>query len=680
MPKKGMEKLRNLGIFAHIDAGKTPLSERFLFYCGRIHRIGEVHDGTTALDYMEQERQRGITITSACTQVKWKDYSLNLIDTPGHIDFTVEVERSMRVLDGAVLVLCGIGGVETQTEVIWHQMDLLKVPRIGFINKLDRTGAEISRVLKDIRDSFPMDSALLHYPIGHEKKFHGIIDLISRKAVTWEVEKPGFNGSQYHVGDIPEEYRQKADYYRKELLETLSYYDEKLMDAFIEGKEISPEMIEPIIRREVIRCNFFPLLCGSALKNIGTQPVLDGVVKYLPSPEDIHYIYGKEPHSGKKIAIELEEEGPFCALVFKIVTDIHKGKLAYIRIYRGSINAGETCLNINTGKSERVQKIFLMHADKEKQIEKAISGSIVAVTGLSSAFTGNTLCDRKNQVVLESIHLPEPVISITVESETVEDKGKMEKILTRMTDEDPTLRMSYDEDNDQTILSGMGELQLEVLLDRLKRDYGISVRSGTPQVNYKESISEEVRLEEELDHTWGNKSYWGQLAIKVSPAEEDDVSIDINLPADFPGEIVRQIRKELENITRSGPYEGYALTRIKLSVEDGRYDPDRSNDFIYHLLVHNLVRKAILQADPFLLEPIMQVEITTPEDFVGTIINDLQGPSVVIKEIKDKYMMKLIHARAPLKRMFGYITRLRSLTQGRATFIMKYSHYAPVVK
>lgn len=678
MAKTEMEKLRNIGIFAHIDAGKTTLSERILFYSGRIHRIGEVHDGTTALDYMAQERQRGITITSACTQVQWKDNYLNLIDTPGHIDFTIEVERSMRVLDGAVLVICSIGGIETQTEVIWHQMTLLEVPRIGFINKLDRTGADISRVLEDIRKSCPMESALLHYPIGSEKEFCGIIDLIHRQAVTWDIQSPSFNGSQFQTGPIPEEYKEEAEKYRKELLEILSYFDEELMNAFIEGHDIPPEKIHSIIRREVINCRFFPLLCGSALKNVGTQPVLDAIIDYLPSPPDLHFIYGKEPHTNKKIAIELEEDAPFCALAFKIVTDVHKGKLVYIRIYRGSISVGETCLNMNTGKTERVQKIYLMHANKEKQIEKAVAGAIVAVHGLNSAFTGNTLCDRKHQVILESIHLPEPVISVTIECETIDDKRKLEKILARILEEDPTLRIAYDEVNDQTILSGMGELQLEILIDRLKNDYGISVRQGTPQVNYKESISQEVTFEEDTVHAWGNKSYWGHLAVRVAPSEEDDVAIDINLPADFPGEIVRQIRDELHNYIKSGPYEGYALTRMKISIINGTYDEERSNDLIFHLLVHNLLQKAILQAKPFLLEPVMHVEITTPEEFVGTIVNDLQGPSVLIKEIKDKYIMKVIYAQAPLKRMFGYITRLRSLSQGRATFIMKYSHYAPV--
>lgn len=670
------DNLRNIGIFAHIDAGKTTVSERILYYCGRIHKIGEVHDGTTTLDFMEEERERGITITAACTRFIWNKKTINLIDTPGHIDFTIEVERAMRVIDGAILVFCAVGGVEPQTEVIWHQTENMHVPRIGFINKLDRAGADCHPVIHDIREKFDIETALVQIPVGMEKEFSGIIDLVDMQMYLWDVENDGSDGASFEILPIPESYLECAKKYRNELLEIISMYDESLMDQYLAGQEIDRALIWKVMKQQVLACEFLPVFCGSALKNIGIQPLLDGILELLPSPSDVGEVpamteKGEEPHS-----IVLSEDGPFCALVFKIVADIHKGNLAFSRIYRGKIRKGESVYNVNTGKTERIQKIIRLHADKEELLEVASAGDIVAFAGFRKVLTGHTLCDRKHPVELESISSMEPVISVTIEAESTKDKQKLDVLLERLSEEDPTIRVSYDEQNDQTLLSGMGELQLEVLLHRIEHEYNFKIRSGTPQVSYRETILQPVSLNEEWTQAVGNNTYWGQLAIAILPDDGDGVSVSVALPDSFPAHMQHVLEAELHNICRSGPFQGYPVAKIRVEITGGIFNPDKSNEMVFRALLHNLFTKAFLNAQPYLLEPVMEVEIVSPEEYVGTIIHDMNSRGGTIGHIRDKGKLKALTATVALREMFGYITSLRSSSQGRANFVMQFSHYA----
>jgi elongation factor G len=678
MPREySLEKTRNIGIIAHIDAGKTTVSERILFYTGKKHKIGEVHEGAAEMDWMEQEKERGITITSAATTCFWRDVRINIIDTPGHVDFTAEVERSLRVLDGGVVVFDGVAGVEPQSETVWHQADKYNVPRIAFINKLDRTGANFYKDLDSIHERLTKNAHPAQLPIGTESDFIGIIDLIERKAQIYQDDM----GTKWEDTEIPEEMKAKAEEYRGKLVEAIVEDNEELMNKYLAGEEIGSADLKKELRKAVCAGKIVPVLCGSALKNKGVQMLLDAVADYLPSPLDVAAVMGLDPQDKeKKIEIKPNDEDKFAALAFKIATDPFVGKLCFIRVYRGTLKAGSYVLNSSRGNRERIGRIVRMHANHREEITEVYAGEIAAVIGLKGTTTGNTLCDEDEPVILESIVFPEPVISIAVEPKTKADQEKLGVALQKLAEEDPTFRVKSDEETNQTLISGMGELHLEIIVDRMKREFGVEANVGQPQVAYRETIKKMAEAEGKYIKQSGGRGQYGHCWLRVEPQEEGKgfEFIDEVKGGAIPREYIPAIEKGVKEALDKGVSAGYPIVDIKVTVFEGSYHEVDSSEAAFKIAGSMAFQDASKRADPIILEPVMKVDVITPENFMGDVIGDLNSKRGQIGEMSDRGQVKVVSAKVPLAAMFGYSTELRSMTQGRASYSMEFSHYSEV--
>ncbi|MBL7058142.1 elongation factor G [Patescibacteria group bacterium] len=683
-----LDKTRNIGIIAHIDAGKTTTTERILFYTGKKHKIGEVHEGAAEMDWMEQEQERGITITSAATTCFWKDYRINIIDTPGHVDFTAEVERSLRVLDGGVVLFDGVAGVEPQSETVWHQADKYKVPRIAFINKLDRTGADFYKDLNSIHERLTKNAYPIQLPIGTEENFKGIIDLFTKQSRIYLDDL----GTKWEDTLVPADMVEKVEEYRNRLIEAIVEEDEDLMDKYLAGEEIPVEILKRELRKAVIINRIVPVMCGTALKNKGVQFMLDAVTEYLPSPLDVPALIGCDPNDPeKKIAVNPVDDEPFAGLAFKIATDPFVGKLCFVRIYAGVLKAGSYVVNIKTGKKERIGRIVRMHANHREEVDEVYAGEIAAVIGLKETTTGNTLCDESRLVLLESINFPEPVISISVEPKTKADQEKMGMALSKLAEEDPTFKVRSDEETGQTLISGMGELHLDIIVDRMKREFGVEANIGQPQVSYRETIKRSAEAEGKYVKQSGGRGQYGHCWIKIEPlvhveGEDEGKSkeaknfefIDGVKGGSIPREYIPAIGKGVREAMDRGVLAGYPLINIKATVYDGSYHDVDSNESAFKMAGSMAFREAVIRADAVILEPIMKVDVVTPEISMGDVIGDLNSKRGQIDEMFDQGQVKLIKAKVPLANMFGYATQLRSMTQGRASYSMEFSHYQEV--
>ena len=676
-----LAKVRNIGIMAHIDAGKTTTTERILFYTGISYKIGEVHEGAAVMDWMEQEQERGITITSAATTCMWKDHTINIIDTPGHVDFTVEVERSLRVLDGAVTVFDGVAGVEPQSETVWRQADKYSVPRICFVNKLDRTGADFYRCVDMIVSRLGATPLVLQLPIGSEGDFLGVVDLVTMRALTWRGETQ--KGDDYTVEDIPADLVDKAAEYREKLLETLSEADDAIMEKFLEGGEFSVEEIQSAIRRATLAYKLTPILTGSAFKNKGVQPMLDAVVAYLPSPLDISGIEGHKPGKEEEILIRQPSDSePFAALAFKIMTDPHLGKLTYVRVYSGRLQTGTAVLNSVKDRKERIGKIYRMHANKREEIESVGAGDIVAVMGLKDTTTGETLCDPSNPVVLESMTFPAPVISVAIEPKTKSDQERLGTAIQRLAEEDPTFQVRSDEETGQTIISGMGELHLEVLVDRMRREFRVEANVGKPQVAYRETITKKV---EKVDYTHkkqtGGSGQFAKVQIDIGPttAEGGGYVFENKVTGGrIPREYIPSVDAGAQEAMENGVLAGYPMVDITVTLQDGAYHDVDSSELAFKIAGSMAFKEGARKANPVLLEPMMAVEVTTPEDFMGDVIGDLNSRRGQVQAMDERAGARVVTALVPLSEMFGYVGDLRSRTQGRASYSMQFDSYAQV--
>ncbi|WP_163329195.1 elongation factor G [Desulfurobacterium thermolithotrophum] len=675
--KVPLEKVRNIGIIAHIDAGKTTTTERILYYTGRIHKIGEVHEGAAEMDWMEQEKERGITITSATTTCFWRDHRINIVDTPGHVDFTIEVERSLRVLDGAVTILCSVGGVQPQTETVWRQADKYGVPRIIFVNKMDRIGADFFKVVADVEEKLGAKPVPLQIPVGAEDDFKGVIDLISMKAIIWEEETLG---AKYHYEDIPADLRDVAEEYREKMLEAIADVDEEIMMKYLEGEEISEEEIKQAIRKGTIELKFFPMLCGSAFKNKGVQPLLDAVVDYLPSPLDVPPIKGINPKTGEEEERPASYDEPFAALAFKILTDPYVGQLTFIRVYSGLMESGSYVYNATRDKKERLARILRMHANKREEIPVLGAGDIAAAVGLRETYTGDTLCDPNHPILLEAMEFPEPVISVAVEPKTKADQEKLSLALQKLAKEDPSFRVSTDHETGQTIISGMGELHLEIIVDRLKREFKVDVNVGRPQVAYRETIRKEVTSEGKFIKQTGGRGQYGHVWLKIEPLEPGKgfEFYETIKGGVVPKEYIPAVEAGVREAMETGVVAGYPMTDIKVTLFDGSYHEVDSSEMAFKIAGSIAFKEGAKKANPVLLEPIMEVEVTTPEEFMGDVIGDLNKRRGRVQGMEARGNAQVIRALVPLAEMFGYATDLRSMTQGRATYIMKFSHYEEV--
>jgi elongation factor G len=674
-----LENIRNIGIMAHIDAGKTTFTERVLFYTGKKHKIGEVHEGAAEMDWMEQEKERGITITSAATTCFWKNKKINIIDTPGHVDFTVEVERSLRVLDGAVAVFDGQAGVEPQSETVWRQADKYNVPRLCFINKMDKMGADFYMSLNSIRTRLNPKAVALQLPIGAEDKLSGVVDVLEKKAYQFS----GFNGVNVEEIAIPEDMKAKVDEYHNELVEKSVECDEATMEKYLSGKEISLAELKVAIRKGVIANAIYPVLCGTALQNIGVQLVLDAVVEYLPSPLDVPEIEASDVRDlEKKCPITADDGKSFVGLAFKITTDPFVGKLCFVRVYQGVLAAGSYIINSNTGNKERIGRLVRMHANHREEIKEIYAGDIAAVIGLKNTTTGNTLCDENNPLLLESIVFPEPVIKIAVEPKTKADQEKMGVALQRLAEEDPTFRVETDEETNQVLISGMGELHLEIIVDRMKREFGVEANVGNPQVSYRETITKTAEAEHKYVKQSGGRGQYGHCSLRVEPMEAgkgfefaDEIKGGI-----IPREYIPAIEKGVKEALLSGTVAGYPMVDVKAAVFYGSYHEVDSSEIAFKMAAIFAFKDACQKAGPVLLEPIMKVEVTTPEEYMGNIIGDLSSKRGQIEEMSDRANIKVVRSKVPLAEMFGYSTSLRSMSQGRANYVMEFSHYAEVPK
>ncbi len=684
-----LAKVRNIGIMAHIDAGKTTTTERILFYTGINYKIGEVHDGGATMDWMEQEQERGITITSAATTCHWKDHQINIIDTPGHVDFTVEVERSLRVLDGAVAVFDGVAGVEPQSETVWRQADKYNVPRMCFVNKLDRTGADFFMCVDTIISRLNATALVLQIPIGAEGDFIGVIDLIGMRALVWRGETQ--IGEDYVVEDIPAELADQAAEWREKLIETISENDDEMMEKFLEGSEPSVAELHAAIRRATLAGTVTPILTGSAFKNKGVQPMLDAVVQYLPSPLDIEGIKGHKP-GDESVEIDRQPDSsqPFASLAFKIAADPHLGKLTYIRIYSGTLNTGTQVLNSVKGRKERIGKIYRMHANKREEIESVGAGEIVAVMGLKDTTTGETLCDPANPVILESMTFPAPVIEVAIEPKTKGDQDKLGVAIQRLSDEDPTFRVHSDEETGQTIIAGMGELHLEVLVDRMRREFNVEANVGKPQVAYRETITKAV---EKVEYTHkkqtGGSGQFGRVIIAIEPnvptGEEDPERGETGYEfvnkvtgGRIPREYIPSVDAGCQDAMENGVLAGFPMVDIKVTLLDGAYHDVDSSEMAFKIAGSMAFKEGARRAGPALLEPVMAVEVTTPEDFMGDVIGDLNSRRGHIQSMDERHGARVVKALVPLSEMFGYVGDLRSRTQGRASYSMQFDSYAQV--
>jgi elongation factor G len=678
MPRKHpIEDYRNFGIMAHIDAGKTTTTERILYYTGKSHKIGEVHEGAATMDWMEQEQERGITITSAATTAFWKDKRLNIIDTPGHVDFTIEVERSLRVLDGAVCVLDSNQGVEPQTETVWRQGDKYKVPRIVFANKMDKIGADFFQCLKDIVDRLGAKPVAIQLPIGAESQFKGLIDLVRMKAVVWDDEALG---AKYHDEDIPADMLDQAKEYREKMVEAAVELDDDAMTAYLEGKEPDEATLKRLIRKAVITAAFFPVLCGSAFKNKGVQPLLDAVVDYLPSPLDVPPIHGINPDNGEDVIREPKDDAPMSLLGFKIMDDPFVGTITFCRIYSGTLNSGTGVVNSTRERKERVGRMLLMHANNREDIKEAFAGDIVALAGLKETRTGDTLCDPDKPVILEKMEFPDPVIEIAIEPKSKADQEKLGVALAKLATEDPSFRVSTDPESGQTILKGMGELHLDIKVDILRRTYKVDANIGAPQVAYREKITKAVTVDYQHKKQTGGTGQFAQVKIVVEPMEpgsgfEFDNKI---VGGAVPKEYIPGVEKGLESVLGAGVLAGFPVVDLKVSLIDGRYHDVDSSALAFEIASRAALREALQKGGSVLLEPIMKVECVTPEDYTGSVIGDLNSRRGQIQGQDMRGNANVINAMVPLANMFGYVNTLRSMSQGRATFTMQFDHYEQV--
>ena len=679
MPRDySLDKIRNIGIIAHIDAGKTTFTERVLFYTGKKHKIGEVHEGEATMDWMEQEQERGITITSAATTCFWNDCRINIIDTPGHVDFTAEVERSLRVLDGGVVLFDGVAGVEPQSETVWHQADKYKVPRVCFINKLDRTGADFYKDVASIHERLTKRAFPVQLPIGQEENFQGIIDLFKEKAFIYKDDL----GKDVEEIEIPDDMKEKAKEYRNQLLEAIAENDEALMNKYLGGTEtVSIEEWKAALRKAVLALNVIPIFCGSALKNKGVQRVLDAVCDYLPSPLDVGAAIGFDPKDPeKKIERQPADNEPFSALAFKVAVDPFVGKLIFFRVYSGMINAGSYILNASTGDKERLGRIVRMHANHREDVEEVFAGEIAAAVGLKNTITGHTLCDPDHPVILESIIFPTPVISIAVEPKTKADQEKMGMALARLAEEDPTFKVKSDPETNQTVISGMGELHLDIIIDRMKREFKVEANVGQPQVAYRETIKDTAQAEGKYIKQSGGRGQYGHCWLRLEPNETGKgyEFIDEVKGGAIPREYIAPINKGIQEALGAGVVAGYPVVDIKATVYDGSYHEVDSSEIAFKIAANMAFREACKRAKPILLEPIMKVEVVTPESFMGDVIGDLNSKRAQINEMRERGQIKVIDAEVPLSEMFGYATELRSMTQGRASYSMEFKNYQEV--
>ncbi|MGM9817043.1 MAG: elongation factor G [Lepagella sp.] len=684
--KDELQFTRNIGIMAHIDAGKTTTSERILFYTGKTHRIGEVHDGAATMDWMEQEQERGITITSAATTCFWtyadEKYKINLIDTPGHVDFTVEVERSLRVLDGAVATFCAVGGVEPQSETVWRQADKYNVPRIGYVNKMDRSGANFFEVVRQLREVLGANPLPIQIPIGAEESFKGVVDLITMKAIFWHDETMG---AEYSIEEIPASLRDEAEEYHDKMLETLAECDDALMEKYFDDPStISEEEIRTAIRKGTLAMQINPMLCGSSFKNKGVQTLLDAVCAYLPSPEDAGAVEGHAV--GDPDTVESREpsaEAPMSALAFKIATDPYVGRLCFFRVYSGEVVAGSYLLNTRSGKKERVSRLFQMHSNKQNPMEKIGCGDIGAGVGFKDIRTGDTLCDENNPIVLEAMEFPDPVIGIAVEPKTQKDLDKLGVGLQKLAEEDPTFRVETNEETGQTVISGMGELHLDIIIDRLRREFKVECNQGRPQVTYKEAITKPVELRETFKKQTGGRGKYADIIVRIEPADEDFEGslqfVDEVKGGNVPKEYIPSVQKGFQTAMKNGVLAGYPVERLKVTLLDGSFHPVDSDQLSFELCAIQAFKHGCEKAGPVLQEPIMKIEVVTPEESMGDVIGDLNKRRGQVEGMENSRSgARIVKAKAPLAEMFGYVTALRTITSGRATSTMSFSHYAEV--
>jgi elongation factor G len=672
-----LEKTRNIGIMAHIDAGKTTTTERILFYTGINYKLGEVHDGTATMDWMVQEQERGITITSAATTSNWRDHRINIIDTPGHVDFTIEVERSLRVLDGAVAVFCSVGGVEPQTETVWRQADKYRVPRIAYVNKMDRVGADFFRVVGMIEDRLGARPLVIELPVGVEDHFQGVIDLVRMKAVLWDNESLG---AKFRIEAIPAELESQAQEHREKLVETVAECDDSIMEAYLQGDEIQESSLRAAIRRAGLSLQLVPVLCGAAFRNKGVQTLLDAVVDYLPSPLDVPPIRGKNPATDKEEVRPVADDAPFAALAFKIMADPFVGNLTFFRVYSGTLSAGSYVYNSTTGQRERLGRILKMHANKREEISEVFAGDIAAAVGLRSARTGDTLCDKENAIVLEAIDFPEPVISIAIEPKSRADQEKLGVSLQKLAKEDPSFRVSTDNETGQTLLSGMGELHLEVIVDRLLREFQVGANVGRPQVAYKETIRRVVEQEGKFVRQSGGRGQFGHVALRLEP-QPPGVGFEFVSTIKggaIPQEYIPAVRSGVEQAMTSGGVAGYPVVDVKVTLLDGSYHEVDSSEIAFSIAGSMAFKEGIRKAAPVVLEPVMAVEVVAPEAFTGDVIGDITSRRGKVLGMTLRGTAQVVESHVPLSRMFGYATDLRSMTQGRATYTMQFSHYEEV--
>jgi len=672
-----LDKTRNIGIMAHIDAGKTTTTERVLYYTGINYKIGEVHEGTATMDWMVQEQERGITITSAATTCFWRDHRINLIDTPGHVDFTIEVERSLRVLDGAVAVFCSVGGVEPQTETVWRQADKYRVPRIAFVNKMDRLGADFFRAVRMIQERLGARPVPLQLPIGAEENFKGVVDLVQMKAVVWDEESLG---AKYRVEPIPSGLAGQAEEYREKLLEAIADCNESVMEKYLDGREITETELRGAIRQAGLELKIVPVLCGAAFRNKGVQLLLDAVVDYLPSPLDVPPLRGIHPTSQKEEERPPKDEAPFSALAFKIMTDPFVGTLTFFRVYSGALFSGSSVYNSTKGKRERIGRLLKMHANKREEIKEVYAGDIAAAVGLRTATTGDTLCDEDHPIILESIEFPEPVISIAIEPKSKADQEKLGLSLQKLTTEDPSFRVRTDEETGQTIISGMGELHLEIIVDRLLREFNVGANVGKPQVAYKETVRKAVEREGKFIRQTGGRGQYGHVYLRVEPqpAGKGFEFANAIKGGSIPREYIPAVEKGVKEATESGALAGYPIVDVKVTLLDGSYHEVDSSEIAFKIAGSMAFKEAVGKAFPVLLEPIMAVEVVVPEEFMGEVIGDISSRRGKVLGMDTRPAAQVIDARVPLAEMFGYATDLRSMTQGRATYTMQFSHYEPV--
>ena len=669
-----LNKYRNIGIMAHIDAGKTTTTERILFYTGKSHKIGEVHDGAATMDWMEQEQERGITITSAATTCFWNDHRINIIDTPGHVDFTIEVERSLRVLDGAVACFDGVAGVEPQSETVWRQADRYKVPRICFCNKMDRLGADFEMNIQSIKDRLGANPLVLQMAIGKEADFKGVVDLVRFKSIIWQDDSLG---AKFDVVDISEDLIDEAKKKREELIEIAVEADDQAMEDYLEGKEISTETLKKCIRKGTIDFKFVPVLCGSAFKNKGVQPLLDAVVDYLPSPNDIGYVEGVKEGSDEKIKIPNTPEEPFAALAFKVAADPFVGQITFIRLYCGNLSSGSTILNSSKNQKERIGRMLLMHSNTREEIKEAKAGDIVALVGMKNVTTGDTLCEPSKPVILEKMEFPDPVIEVAVEPKTKADYEKMGQALNRLAQEDPSFKVTTDEESGQTIIKGMGELHLEILVDRMKREFKVEADVGAPQVAYRETITKEVTVDYTHKKQSGGAGQFARVKMKFKPLERNS-GIKFNnsvVGGNIPKEYIPGVEKGIKSASQNGVIAGYNVIDFEAEVYDGAYHDVDSSVLAFEIASRAAFREAVAKASPKLLEPMMKVEVVTPEDYMGDIIGDLNSRRGQIEKMEDRGNAKVVSSVVPLANMFGYVNNLRSMSQGRASYTMLFSHY-----